>query len=416
MNLSKSRSGLRRLAVSMCWSGALLLCLTNPAQAAPPSTLAQALDAAWQRTQAGAAAQGQQLRARAERYAADSWLAASPALTLSQRDDRWQGKHGAQEREVGIVLPLRLPGQRASNQAASQAEIGVAELTLTLTRLQLAGQLRELAWSLASLQAESRAAQTQSSYLQAVSLDVERRVLSGDLAPSDAMAAQGERLAAAAEALAAAQRLQAERLRWTSLTGLAADDVDASEVPRAGNGAFSAESHPALALATQAVELARRQAEVAFGNNRDAPELNLGYRSDRSEFGQASQGSLVIGLRLPLGNDARNKPLQAVAQSALDSALAEQTRLRLTLAAEQAAAVGAVQAAMAQIELQRQRASLLHKRRDLIEKSFQAGQSALPDLLLAGHSAAQADVDLARQTAALGAAQARQLQAEGVLP
>ena len=415
MNPSKYRSGLRRFAASICWCG-VLLALTNPAQAAAPSTLAQALDAAWQRTQAGAAAQGQQLRARAEQQAANNWLAAPPALTFSQRDDRWQGKHGTQEREVGIVLPLRLPGQRASNQAAAQAELGRAEMTLTVDRLQLAGQLRELAWSLASLQAESQSAQTQSSYLQALSLDVERRVSSGDLAPSDGLAAQGERLAAAAEALAAAQRLQAERLRWTSLTGLAADDVDASEVRRAGNAAFSAESHPALALAAQAVELARRQAEVAFGNRSDAPELNVGYRSDRSEFGQPSQGSMLIGLRLPLGNDARNKPLQAAAQSALDSALAEQTRLRLTLAAEQAAAVGAVQAAMAQIELQRQRASLLHKRRDLIEKSFQAGQSALPDLLLAGHSAAQADVDLARQTAALGAAQARLLQSEGVLP
>ena len=125
---------------------------------------------------------------------------------------------------------------------------------------------------------------------------------------------------------------------------------------------------------------------------------------------------MLIGLRLPLGNDVRNKPLQAAAQSALDSALAEQIRLRLTLETEQASAVGAVQAAKAQVELQRQRASLLRQRRDLIDKSFQAGQGALPDLLLAGHSAAQADVDLARQTAALGAAQARLLQSEGVLP
>lgn len=415
MNPSKQLSGLRRLAASICWGG-VLLALTNPAQAAPPSTLAQALDAAWQRTQAGAAAQGQQLRARAEQQAANNWLAAPPALTFSQRDDRWQGKHGTQEREVGIVLPLRLPGQRALNQAAAQAELGVAELTLTVTRLQLAGQLRELAWSLASLQAESQAAQTQSRYLQALSLDVERRISSGDLAPSDGLAAQGEQLAAAAEALAAAQRLQAERLRWTSLTGLAADEIDAAEASIAGKAVFSAEGHPALALAAQAVELARRQAEVAFGNRSDAPELNLGYRSDRSEFGQPSQGSMLIGLRLPLGNDVRNKPLQAAAQSALDSALAEQIRLRLTLETEQASAVGAVQAAKAQVELQRQRASLLRQRRDLIDKSFQAGQSALPDLLLAGHSAAQADVDLARQTAALGAAQARLLQSEGVLP
>lgn len=415
MNPSKYRSGLRRFAASICWCG-VLLALTNPAQAAPPSTLAQALDAAWQRTQAGAAAQGQQLRARAEQQAANNWLAAPPALTFSQRDDRWQGKHGTQEREVGIVLPLRLPGQRALNQAAAQAELGVAELTLTVTRLQLAGQLRELAWSLASLQAESQAAQTQSRYLQALSLDVERRISSGDLAPSDGLAAQGEQLAAAAEALAAAQRLQAERLRWTSLTGLAADEIDAAEASIAGKAVFSAEGHPALALASQAVELARRQAEVAFGNRSDAPELNLGYRSDRSEFGQPSQGSMLIGLRLPLGNDVRNKPLQAAAQSALDSALAEQIRLRLTLETEQASAVGAVQAAKAQVELQRQRASLLRQRRDLIDKSFQAGQGALPDLLLAGHSAAQADVDLARQTAALGAAQARLLQSEGVLP
>ena len=140
-----------------CWAALLV----PVSAAAAPVTLAQAVEAAWQRTQAGAASQAQQLRADAERKAAASYLAAPPALSLSQRSDRWQNNRGVQENEVGIALPLWLPGQRSARQAAADSESGLAAQSAQVARLRLAGQLRDLAWSLAGLKAEVANARAQ---------------------------------------------------------------------------------------------------------------------------------------------------------------------------------------------------------------------------------------------------------------
>lgn len=383
--------------------------------AAAPATLAQAVEAAWQRTQAGAAAQAQQLRADAERKAAASYLAAAPALSLSQRNDRWQNNQGVQEREVGIALPLWLPGQRSARQAAADSEAGLATQGAQVARLRLAGQLRDLAWSLAGLKAEAANARAQQAYLRALAADVDRRVKAGDLAHSDALAARGESLAAGAELDAAEQRLAAERQRWTALTGLEAD-IDAGEPAAPETDPLDQDRHPLLAQQSLAVDAARRQLEVSRRDIAEAPELSLTYRNERGARGEPSQGSMVLALRMPFGMAVRNEPLRAAAQGALDQALAEQTRTRLELAAELAIARDALHAADRQAALQRERAALLRQRAALLDQSFRAGETALPELLLAVQAAAQADAALARQQAAQGNARARYLQASGVLP
>lgn len=391
----------------------MLACGCTLAAQAEPVTLARAVEAAWQRTQAGSAAHAQTLRARAETDAAASLLAAPPSLSLSQRSDRWHDDSGVREREIAIALPLRLPGQRAARQAAGDADLASAMAGIDLARLRLAGQLRQLAWSLASLEAERASFVAQQGYLQALADDVDRRVQAGDLARTDALAAQSERLANEAELDAAQQRLQAERERWTALTGLPADSVDANE-PQAPTREL--DQHPRLAQLARAAEAARMQLEATRRDLSEAPELNVGYRNERDAYGHAGRGSVTVGLRIPFGTAQRNGPLRAAAQGVLAQATAEQDQARLELAAEQAVARGELRAAASQAALQRERAALLRQRAALLDKSFRAGETALPELLLAVQAAAQADAALARQQAALGRARASLLQASGVIP
>ena len=405
-------------AIEVVAAAAVACCaaLLGPVPAAAAQvTLAQAVEAAWQRTQAGAAAQAQQLRADAERKAASSYLSAPPAVSLSQRSDRWQRNQGVQENEVGVALPLWLPGQRGARQAAAESESALAAQSTQVARLRLAGQLRDLAWSLAGLKAEAANARAQQAYLQALASDVERRVKAGDVARTDALAARGESLAAGAELDAAEQRFTAERQRWTALTGLDAD-IDAAEAASTDADPLDQDRHPVLAQLALAAEAARRQLDASRRDLSEAPELSLGYRNERSARGEPSQGSLVLALRVPLGGAVRNEPLRAAAQGALDQALAEQSRTRLELAAELSIARTAEQATDRQALLQRDRAVLLRQRVALLDKSFRAGETALPELLLAVQAAAQADAALARQQAAQGNARARLLQASGVLP
>ena len=73
-------------------------------------------------------------------------------------------------------------------------------------------------------------------------------------------------------------------------------------------------------------------------------------------------------------------------------------------------------ALFAQLEAERQRSALLRERASLIDRSFKAGETPLPELLRALAAATQADTSFARQQVALGLALARLQQSLGILP
>ena len=373
------------------------------------------MDAAWQRAVAARESDGQRRRAEAERAVAARFWAAPPSLELSHRNNRLQNNAGKRESEIGLAIPLWLPGQRAARAGAAEAAAALALAAEQVARLQLAGELREAAWQLAALQAEASEADTQTTALKQLADDVERRVRAGDLARTDTLAAQAEHLAASVLQSDVRQRLQAGRARWTLLTGpMAAPDLTAATWSDAVPA--TAAAHPALQLASQSAELARKRVELMRRSRRDAPELTVGVRQDVPGRAEALQGSLVVGLRLPFGNDDRNRPLEAAALAELDVAEAHEHRLRERLGSDIASAGEAQRSAAAQRDAETARARLLRERASLIDKSFRAGETQLPDLLRALAAAAQADSAVARQTAALGLAHARLQQALGVLP
>jgi outer membrane protein TolC len=377
--------------------------------------LRAAFDAAWQRTVAARESDGQRRRAEADRAAVGRFWAAPPSLALSHRNDRLQDNAGKRETEIGVAVPLWLPGQRAARAGTADAAAAQALAAEQVARLRLAGELREAAWQIAISQAELAQADTEARSLKQLADDVERRVRAGDLARADALAAQAELLAAAALQSDLRQRLQAARTRWTLLSGLTAapDLQDAA----ANDGApAAAASHPELQLARESTALARQRVELMRRSRRDAPELSLGLRHDVGGRAEAAQGSLVVGMRLPFGTDDRNRPLEAAALSELDVAQTHEQRLREQLDSDIAAARDALGAAEAQLESETARTRLLRERAALIDKSFRAGETPLPDLLRALAAAAQADGAAVRQTTALGLVRARLQQTLGLLP
>lgn len=390
--------------------------LSQPASAPATGsvTLRAALDAAWQRAVAARESEGQRRRAEADRTAARSFWAAPPSLELSHRNDRLHRNAGSRETEVGVAVALWLPGQRAARAGTADAAAALALAAEQAGRLRLAGELREAAWQIAAAQAELAQAETQAQGLKQLADDVERRVRAGDLARADALAAQAEQLAAAALQAEVRQRLQAARAQWTLLTGLTpAPDLTA---PTNDVAPGAAASHPELQLASQSTELARQRVELMRRSRRDAPELSVGVRQDVPGRAEASQGSLVVGLRLPFGTDDRNRPLEAAALSELDVAQTHEQRLRERVDSEIAAARDAQRSAQVQLDAETARGRLLRERAALIDKSFRAGETPLPDLLRALAAAAQADSAAARQTATLGLARARLQQTLGLLP
>jgi cobalt-zinc-cadmium efflux system outer membrane protein len=407
--------------LASCVIAGTALCSAVSAQPVPPSltadpsvSLATAIDAAWQRAVSAREADGQRRRAHAEQAAAAGPWAAPPALGLSHRDDRLSSSNGSRETEVALSWPLWLPGQRRTRAVAADAEAALAETSAQVGRWRIAGEVREAAWTLVAYQAEASQADALVASLQGLADDVDRRVRAGELARADALAARAELMAASAQQAEAQQRLLSATTRWRVLTGLPVLP-DPGEAPRS-DAVPNVDRHPEVQHMTQTVELARLRLDRVNASRRDPPELSVRLINDTPARTERSSSSVGVALRLPFGTDDRNLPLQAAALSELEIAQAQEQRLRERLAADLTASRAAVASAQTQEAAERSRASLLRERAQLIDKSYRAGESPLPELLRAMAAAAQADASLARQQAASGLARARLHQVSGLVP
>lgn len=375
--------------------------------------MAQALDAAWTRSLESAEATGRQRQAQAEQRVANTWLAGAPTLELSQREGRGSAADGSRETEVGVALPLWRFGQRQQNAQTAQAESEWASAAERAARLRLAAQLRDQAGRLRLAEADAHQAAQQRQLLEELSTDVERRVKAGDLAPADAMAAKADMLSARTLERESQQSLATQRSAWAVLTGLPAlPEPEAL----AASGEVTLEQHAEAQLADAAVQRSRQRVAQVQAQRGATPELGIGVRQERPGLGLPQQHSVALSLRVPFGTETHNQPRLAAALAEQDLALMAQQRLRLQLEAELALARSQLAGTTAQADAEGERAALLRERAQLLKKSFQAGESSLPELLRAVTAAAQAEAASARQRASLAQAQARLQQALGQLP
>lgn len=371
-------------------------------------SLAEAVRLAWQRTLASRAASGQRQQAEAEKDAAYVPWADTPSLEFTHWSDRWQTDAGQQESEVGLVWPLLLPGQGAARRADARAGLVQADAAERMAFLQLSREVQESAWTLMAMQTELAQAESNLATLSALADDVERRVRAGDLARADALGARSEALGAGIQHADVRQRLAAARAGWALLTGQEA--LPDSELAFSGPGTVTdAElaNHPELQLANADRERARTRVAQARHERRSSPELTLGMRRESPGNAQPDHESLAIGVRVPLAMTARGRPLQIAAQTELELAELGYERLREKLRVDAESARLAVLATTEQFHAAESRAALLRERAQLINQSFRAGESPLPELLRALAAATDAESSLVRQQAALGLARAR---------
>jgi cobalt-zinc-cadmium efflux system outer membrane protein len=384
--------------------------LPEPPYLAPE--LNRAFEAAWKLSPESVHAEGLLLRAEAEKDVAVGMLAGAPAIELDHREARGSSSSTARESEAGVLLPLWMPGQRAARGAAASAEAALAEASLRAARLRVAGEVREAAWLLLGAENELAAVRLRIASLRELGSDVDRRVKAGDLPRADEMAATAETLAASSALGEVETRLAAARSRWQMLTGQVV--LAAADEPDTAAGDIS--QHPALAHARALTLRAQRQLDYVKASRRDAPELAIRLRRETSDANLPAQNGIGIGVRIPLGTDARNAPRDAEAVAALDNARAEERRTLARIESELRSARAAVEIARQRLVNDESRLSLLRERAALIDRSFRAGESPLADLLRANDAAAQAQAAVARQRADAGLARARLLQATGVLP
>lgn len=399
-------------AVALGWALAGIAALAQPP--APPLTLKALFDRAWERQPEAQSAALRRESAQAARSGASSFTAEPAALELSTKTDRPGSNQGNREVEVGVALPLWLPGERSRKAALGDAEIKAVESRRLAAQLQLAARVREAWWALQRAQAEMGLAQDRLQNAQRLAADVARRFQAGDMSRADQTQANGavaQAEAAVAEATGARDVAQAGLAVWGGSVELA-DGAEPEAVPGAGLPA----DHPAVADWQDQAEVARRAADLAAVQTRANPELTVAATRGREQSGERYLQSFTVGLRVPLGGGDRARAKEAAARAdALDAevrARVEQDRL----AADVAAATARVKATQTQREAMDRHAALARDTRGFIDKAFRLGEADWPTRLRVELEAMQAERQLARARIDAAAAVSTLRQAMGLLP
>ena len=391
----------------------------SPQTAAASLSLRQIFDAAWARQPEAMALQARRDAARAQQSAAAAWTPEPAALEISNKTDRLNRNQGARELEVGVAVPLWLPGERGRSAALAEAEGAAIESRATAARLRIAATVREAWWQWQRARIEVDSARDQLDNTRRIAADVARRTKAGDLARADQHQADGAVASAEANMAQAEAALAAARQHLRALAGTApaqSEGAGALTEPDPGAAAADLEAHAALQELKDRAAVAERTAALASTQSRGNPELMLATTRDRGAFGEAAQQTITLGVRIPFGGGPRHDARTANARAEATEVQAQLALERERVIAEREAAKVRVDASRSQLAAAERRAQLARESRGFFDKSFRLGETDLPTRLRIEAEAAEAERQAARIRIELAAAISAWRQALGLLP
>jgi cobalt-zinc-cadmium efflux system outer membrane protein len=390
-----------------------------PLSAAVPLTLRHVFDAAWVRQPEAIALQARRDAASAQQRAVTAWTPEPAALELSNKTDRLNRNQGARELEVGVAVPLWLPGERGRTAALAEAEGAAIESRATAAQLRIAATVREAWWQWQRARIEVDSARDQLDNTRRIAADVARRTKAGDLARADQHQADGAVASADANLAQADAALAAARQQLRALTGAAPATSEAAAPtaePDPATAAPDMEAHAALQELKDRAAVAERTAALAATQSRANPELMLATTRDRGAFGEAAQQTITLGVRIPFGGGPRHDARIANARAEATEAIAQLALERERLMAEREAARVRVESSRTQLFAAQRRAQFALESRGFFDKSFRLGETDLPTRLRIEAEAAEAERQAARTRIELAAAISAWRQALGLLP
>lgn len=414
----RTRSSIRlRQALAAATLGACALVAQAQTWSPTTTSLPDAFEAAWARQPEARALPARRDAARAQQQAAAAWTPEPPALEVAGQTDRLTRNRGARELEVGIAVPLWLPGERGGSSALADAEGTALESRMRAARLRLAATVREAWWDGQRARIEADTARDRLDQARRLADDVARRARAGDLARADQHQAEGAVAAAEADLAEAEAAVAAARLRLSAMTGQArVADSAASARPEPEPIAATAEEHAAVVELRDRARVAEQAAALAATQSRANPELTLATTRDRGAFGEVYGQTLTLGLRIPFGAGPRHEARRAGAQADAAEAQAQFALERERVDADRSAAQARVAAARSRLAATERRATLARESRGFFDKSFRLGETDLPTRLRIEAEAAEAERQAARSRIELAAAISAWRQALGLLP
>lgn len=394
--------------------------LDSAAQAPAPATLRQAFDVAWAHQPEAASAAQYRNAAQGRQAVARGWTPEPAALELATKTDRWHRDAGSGELEVGVAVPLWLPGERGRAQALAQAEFEALDTRQAAARLRLAGALREAWWQLHRARLDIAQAQARRDSAAQLAGDVGRRVQAGELARADQHQAEGAVAAAEAElAESQAQLAVHEQTLATLVTqpvGVQSDAPEELTQVVDQEGPQTGADHPALREALGRLQVAQRAQALANAQSRPNPELTVATTRERGARGERYERTLTLGVRIPFGSSGARENRAATAAAEM---LVAQTQLeleRVRIAGEAVGARARLAGARTAAQAADRRAVLARETQSFVAKAFRAGEVDLPYRLRVELEAADAERQSAIARLNISQALSALHQALGLLP
>lgn len=409
-----------RVSLYLAGAGLALQCVAG---AAPPimppmkplpvgTTLQQAVDSAWRRAPVARTLEARQDEAAAARGLAGSWLATSPTLGLSQRNDTGASGRDQRESDLSVSTSIWLPHQKQARETLAERSTEEIAAHLGATRLEIAGLVRSRLWEAAAARVTLDERQGHVQHLEQLAEEVQRRVTAGDLARSDGLLAEQEVLAARVQVLHARTAAADALARYRVLTGL--PELPALEPEPLHD--TDAPANPRLQAAQASEQRARASLRLAEASRAAPPTLALSVRREDEHALREPARSIGIALQIPLGSAGRNRSIEAQASTVIATAAAEAAQAQASAVADVEVARERLANARLALATAEARAVALHEHTALFAKAFQHGERGLAELLRSHALTHEADVAVAQQRVALGLAHASLNQALGILP
>ena len=384
--------------------------LTNIAVA---DTMKQVFEQAWLNSTQGRTAKARLDEVTASKNVAGALFPGSPKLELSNLNDALVRNRGELETNVGVSVPLWLPGQKAARLGVAESEGKENQLGVAAARLAVAGELRAAIWAVYLSKSESEILAQRLETAEKLENDVAKRLKVGDVARTDLLLAKQETVSARIAIAEAKSRLITNIQRYKVLTHSEnLPDNPQETVSNVNEGTL----HPLLAAGQAATDLAQAELKLAQESRRDAPTVGVLYRNQRDNSNTSSRDTLGLALTIPFASEVRNAPLLAKANTALVEADARNQRLMADIEANQRNAEAQLESAQTNAQLSVAREQLAAERLSLMQRSYQLGETSLVELIRTQSQTTEARIELARSSALLFAAHANINQSRGLIP
>ena len=344
---------------------------------------------------------------------ADLTLTTAPSLSVRYTGDAPGEDRGLKEFETLLSMQFKWPGQRSAQRrlALVAAKFAASDSTATLWRL--AGATREILWEHRTASDEVNAAYDALTLAEAIAATVALRYTHGDLARSDILLAESERLARARDLTAARVTLREVERRYLALTGLT--DVP-SVIEELINKANAVDTHPLLLATRIQVARAREEVSVQYYAGRAAPSITVGPRWERGSAREAYSESLGVELSVPFGSQRYTALDVTRAERRVTEALVAQQQLQRELEL----AIHEAEHELSAAEERRENIAawqvLASERETIARLAFDAGDISLTDFLRVRLEAGMAKRAALLARNQIGQAIARYNQAAGVIP